>query len=375
MEYILMVFVMPVFTGAFFGCLLGFGTESVPLGVLLGIGFMAMIHWAAKTSYKQRKLAEEQAQTQLKIRFYNECVNNKIVDMNNKLQREKAELIAKRSGCKYSSIESYYEEAKIVTIGEAKAQEEAKLAQLRQQEILRQKELTRFSSYRGRNKRIAMLEEQRNYYNRQANLKLHAMEYLGNAVYTKEIDWATHAGIANGIAGGGAAVAVAMDIQKQNESIRARNRENLSAIAPAIVNISNDASFYEKEAKNCQRLIENAKIKLIEDKPSNEIMSYLSFTNKVISISDTGAVNIKVNVVLKKDFSDLKIGDAPAVVDGTIVADIYCNKTKVGSALMVLPTFGVRDRKATIEGMCLLEKLDAQYQVKFSPSNLWIMEA
>lgn len=64
----------------------------------------------------------------------------------------------------------------------------------------------------------------------------------------------------------------------------------------------------------------------------------------------------------------------PAVVDGTISADLYQEGVKVGSALLVLPMMGIGST-TTIEGICLNgAKPNVPYEVKYTAYRLWAME-
>ena len=100
----------------------------------------------------------------------------------------------------------------------------------------------------------------------------------------------------------------------------------------------------------------------------------LSIQAAGIQISETGAFTVKAEIAKQgtiKAFDDLQ---TEAVIDGTISADLYQNGRKVGSALLVLPVYGIGSR-TTVEGICLSGAAEkVPYEVRFTPYHLWAME-
>jgi hypothetical protein len=90
--------------------------------------------------------------------------------------------------------------------------------------------LTKYTKYYGSEKSIKICEaaikkceEQVAYYKKMSkDADDFGFEYI-NAMSVKEKDWATHGGIASGIAGVGAGISVAADIQRRNAEIREHN--------------------------------------------------------------------------------------------------------------------------------------------------------
>lgn len=190
--------------------------------------------------------------------------------------------------------------------------------------------------------------------------------------HQKEINWATHGGIAAGIAGGAAGAAVAMDAQIRNAQIRAQNEANMRDLAPGASAVCGIADKYKNAAKELQVFIDDAKIKLVADTPKETVLTKLELKTQNVTISKTGAFTVKASVKLVEELIIFDI--IPAVIDGTISADLYQESHKVGSALLVLPPFGVGE-SATIEGICLHgAKVNVPYEIKFTPHLLWEME-
>lgn len=317
-------------------------------------------------------------QKKLHIQFYKECIEKGIEDISSPANKQKAELIAKRLGCKgCESLTDYFEEGrKLYTQAEDQgkaAEEQKKLAELRSAEKEKYDELTKYASFEGREKRVAILSDtQRQYYKKAAKLE-EGMRLLTHASQQKEINWATHGGIASGIAGGAAGLAVAIDAQAKNAQIRAQNEANMRALIPGTLAVHKSAGEYRQAAKDLQVSIDDAKIKLVADTPKDEVFSKLDIRVNQIAISETGAFTIQVSVKLT---DDLTIFDnVQAVADGTFSANLYQEGHNVGNALLVLPTFGVDRTEAIIEGICLSgAKQGIPYEVQFTPHLLWEME-
>lgn len=317
-------------------------------------------------------------QKKLHIQFYKECIEKGIEDISSPANKQKAELIAKRLGCKgCENLADYFEEGrKLYTQAEDQgkaAEEQKKLAELRSAEKEKYDGLTKYASFEGREKRVAILSDtQRQYYKKAAELEK-GMMLLTNASQQKEINWATHGGIASGIAGGAAGLAVAIDAQAKNAQIRAQNEANMRALTPGILAVHKSAGEYRQAAKDLQVSIDDAKIKLVADTPKDEVFSKLDIRVNQIAISETGAFTIQVSVKLT---DDLTIFDnVQAVADGTLSANLYQEGHNVGNALLVLPTFGVDRTEAIIEGICLSgAKQGIPYEVQFTPHLLWEME-
>lgn len=317
-------------------------------------------------------------QKKLHIQFYKECIEKGIEDISSPANKQKAELIAKRLGCKgCENLADYFEEGrKLYTQAEDQgkaAEEQKKLAELRSAEKEKYDGLTKYASFEGREKRVAILSDtQRQYYKKAAELEK-GMRLLTHASQQKEINWATHGGIASGIAGGAAGLAVAIDAQAKNAQIRAQNEANMRALTPGILAVHKSAGEYRQAAKDLQVSIDDAKIKLVADTPKDEVFSKLDIRVNQIAISETGAFTIQVSVKLT---DDLTIFDnVQAVADGTLSANLYQEGHNVGNALLVLPTFGVDRTEAIIEGICLSgAKQGIPYEVQFTPHLLWEME-
>lgn len=314
----------------------------------------------------------------LQVKFYEECVSKGITNVNGSYEKQKAELIAKELKCKYSDISVYFREAKTAAQESARDQSAAlqkeEISKQRDKEKKKCREMTRFAEQRGRDKRVAILQYMQESYRKEAKRIREGAHFVLRASQEKEENWGVIGGIVSGVAGGAAGVAAAVDSQLRNEEIRARNKANLKVLAPGILGVMESAGQYEDEAENLQVSIDDAKLKLVSDLSDEKVFSLLSVVNPQVSISRTGNFTVSASVKVTAKKQEMMFGKVPGVIDGTIAADLYQDGKRVGTALMVLPTFGI-SKQETVEGMCIARAdRKKKYTVKFRPHKLWLME-
>lgn len=306
-------------------------------------------------------------------RFFVECVLSGITGFSKKANVEKAKLIANKYNLAFYSVEKLYEEA-------YKAHQplstEYRLAQeneIRSREKREYDTLNMYSDLYGRDKKIAMLTEQKLAMLRQANASDNYAKLMMSSTQKAESDWAIFGGIANGLGGIGAGISTAIDIQARNAEIRAQNEANMKAAMPAYMHITGNAAQNRANAETIEEEIQKTKMKLEKSIPPETVMKLLDITNMTLSISQTGAFKITASVAVKKSLTIYD--DVPAYIDGTLCASLYDGDTKVASALMVLPLNGVSSRNIGIVGMGLSGAEEGKtYTIKFSPHKMWLME-
>ena len=337
---------------------------------MYSIIFVAVSLWLIPYRYFKKILAIERK----KIWFYRECEKNGVNDLTDRYQKEKAILIAQRSGLAFKNIDILYAEAKEAVMTDEQDRIIAEFKELLDAEIAQKQLLTRFVHYIGRNKRVAILENTQLEYRQKAEEMRDSAYDAVRASQQKEINSGVIGGIASGLLGGVAGIAAFIDTENRNAQIRSINQRNINSMAHGILDVMNTAYEYECEADRLQHLIDDAKIKLVSDIPDDQVFSYLSISTKKVEISKTGTFGIAVEVKVNETQIPLMIGKANGVIDGTIEAEMYQDNKCVGSALMVLPTFGVKD-KATIGGIAIANANTTEpYKIKFKPYCLWLME-
>ena len=364
----------------------GGDTASLAMGALLliiALGFLAYgvvwrIRYArAENAPDAEGIIGSKEDDALKLKFYGECKKNGVTALASAAEKQKADLIAKNMDLKCDSLEDFFVQAK--KLGEAEEARknaeklQAELSELRKAEQEKHSKLTKYASFAGREKRIAMLNDVIDKCERAVPALMNGAEITLRESQEKELDWATFGGIASGLAGGAAGLATAADIQAKNAQIRANNQARKEAVKPRMMAMYNAAIEYKQEGKEAKAALEAAKLKLVAEDSAESALSRLSIEVDRVTISKTGAFELKATMQLKKPFTIFETVNA--VVDGTISADLYQEGTKVGSALLVLPTFGVGE-KVTIEGIGLRgAKVGVPYKVKFTAHKLWEMEA
>ena len=324
------------------------------------------------------KEEEEKARWEAKQKFYEECKKAGIRRLDTPEKQKKAELIASGLGIKdgtelFARFNEVMEEAE-------KAEEREKW--WRQQEIIRKEkkqysEMTKYASRSGRDKRIQILTDLRDQKRREISESYNSknsMISLAGAFMQKEQSWATQAGIANGLAGPVAGIATAMDIQAKNAQIREENNTRTQLLAGSLVGIDGQIRSSQKELEALEKELADAKLKMVADTPGEKLIKALSFKVTNVTISETGAFTVKATITKTKDIKVFKDLKSETVIDGTISADLYQDGEKRGSALLVLPVFGLGPA-VTVEGMGLNgAKKDVAYEIKFTPYHLWAME-
>lgn len=246
-------------------------------------------------------------------------------------------------------------------------------AKARAEELAKHTSLTRYTSFHGREKRIAMLSDERAALLQKAESLRKGADLAWNDSQQKEIDWAVQGGIASGIAGGAAGVSAAVDAQVKNAQIRAQNEANMKAIAPAYFNALSVCGELKKQADALLTTINDSKIKLVAETPKEQVLSKLTIRKTDVTISPTGAFTVKTT--LKAAHPVVIFDNVSAVIDGTLSADLYQKGEKVGSALMVVPLWGISEKEETLEGICLSgAKENVPFEVKFTPHDLWEIE-
>ena len=315
---------------------------------------------------------------QKKIKFYNECNKIHITDLSKPYQREKAKLIAERLGCGFSDIEKYYTKARAIVVAEAEERqictERERLSHLREEEEKACAELERFTEYVGREKRVAILQYAQKMYREKARKMRDTMKGVLYVSQAREINPGSAGGFASGFAGPAAGLAAYIDAENYNAKVRDYNSANLALLMPAYTENLKTVGEFEAEAGRLQRQIDDAKIKIVSDVSTEMIYPCITIETKCVTISETGTFHISSNIRVSAQKDELKVYGKCGVVDGVIQAEMYQNDKKVGSALMALPTYGVRD-SADIFGMSLGTADAAKpYEIRYSPYHLWVME-
>ena len=191
------------------------------------------------------------------------------------------------------------------------------------------------------------------------------------ALMQDEHDWALFGGIASGIAGGAAGVATAMDMQAKNAQIRAQNEATRQKYLPLKEYRYKQSIPYKKKADELGEEIEKTKTKFVQE-DDGKLFSKLKIAKVDVKQSSTGTCTVTAH--MSADGRSIKAFGEPAVIDGSLNADIYDGDKLIGTASLLLPKNGV---KGTIDaiGMCLFcKKAENGLSAQLSSRELWTIE-
>ena len=350
--------------------------------IILACALLPLVYALIKCVIEYRQVDVRIKNDEL-ARFYNECIQNNVRSCKSEKDRQKVSLIAKKSNIPYTDIEALYNEAKQCYQEKQKADKEythqKELAELKAKEQAQYDVLNEFSSYKGQEKKIAILTKEYNETARSLQGTKDAISVTLAPPLEKEHDWAVMGGLANGLAGPGAGIATAVNAQIENAQIRARNSQLLQETADIrgrmLVAIAEQKDALQTKCSELDALINATKTKLIGKDSPEACLKALHFENTKIAVSKTGTCTVDAKVGLKR--SEYYIfGDVKATIDGTIQGEIYDGSEKIGTANLVLPLDGIPDANMIeIKGICLFcGQPGKKYTVKFNADNLWAME-
>ena len=320
-------------------------------------------------------------------KFYNKCVENQITNLD-VAGIARIKLLAKQLNMDCSElelIEKYQNGQRDMENRRAifeRNQQRLKLKSLREQEQQEECVCKRYMDSVGSAKRVnECTDNAMKLHSEIRKLKAEAEEYTKKmgaigAVYTqKETDWALHGGIASGIAGPTAGVAVATDIQRRNEQIRASNEQinNLvsNAAASYLVQNREKINIAEEQAKFWEDEAEKAKLKLVEEKTQEALLAMLNPKVTGFKRSETGAMVIRVST----DAVQLNIYETVnATVDGTFKVKLMDETCVAGEAYFTLPFKG-SEKNADLTSICTsVCNEEKDYTFEFAPQNLCAIE-
>lgn len=364
----------------------------------------------AEEALKKAKIEEEKKAEQLKLyasgnwvvptdKFYEKCKKEKIENLDDDFYIKKASLVIdkllKSEGVpqkynnKYNSIEkmkTYFSEGKKIV--EERLQQEymtPKKVELSQDEKIEQKFLTSLRYEKGTGKREKMLSKIIE--NLESEIEALdkaavAMREIGNAIrlspaQQSKIDWATLGGIASGIAGTAAGLAIAQQAIEQNKKIdeqNSKNREyarnmwkkfNDDALETSVKSsyLKDELALYKKKMEKLHNIVIMDNISQKELFQSLEIKGKVSKNKVLVNITNNYIPQVPPNVKM--------------VIDGTITAKITCDGVLVDRVVIPLPLDGIDCNSGIAECNNYISKKmvgTRKYIIEFKANNLWVME-
>lgn len=361
------------------------------------------------------------------IDFYNRCCQSNVKEINSDFTLQKAVTIAglmfNDAGVPKQFYPTFLEEQKLKAFfneGKQEAQRRAAIAEEMRRKAEEKRRTTpvagklseqeaaqvHFSAslihLTGKDKRRKILEDELDSINSQIQplrqeisrlLDQHSNRYVNAAmVYAaapqeKTHDWATAGGIAEGIAGPAAGLAVALDTMNENAKIEARNAQTKQVYTTAANNILQRDYFgegrnvgkkitsLENRAKPLQEALDALEEKVVLNGIDKSVLSkYLKVT--YCNVEKRNSNILYVTVSLRNNYTADVPDGVTIVVDGTLSANIYCGDILVGSAIAAFPTFGIAcGDTVTVTALCnrYLEG-NRKYRAEITFNKLWVME-
>lgn len=330
--------------------------------------------------------------------FYTDCIKYGITDLsrvNSPEKRERLKAIVSVHHFTHADekeLQRIFMEGKRLEEGEKQDAQQKSLAKLKSEETERARLLQVYTGLHGQDKPIAMFEDYIKDCRRRIN-KASSMPV------PKESDGAVLAGIASGIGGTVPALMSLSATAQHNAQVREYNQA-LNGMAAFV------ATSAGGELDRACASLEAVRMKLVSDMPGTKVIKHLSFTDTEVTVSESGTIRV-TTWVRGEDFT---IFDGlPAVADGSVIAEIYDKKKKIGDAVMVFPIYGSDSRfdrwspsvtdkdhflrahdckgaywqknrgsskdMLCLEGICLFAgEPSKEYTVKFVPGDLWAIE-
>ena len=188
----------------------------------------------------------------------------------------------------------------------------------------------------------------------------------------KEHDWATHGGIASGIAGPAAGLATAIDIQAKNAAIREQNAKMMPYVSMVTGMYANNAQGYQQEYNKYAADLHATDTKLISSDTKETVMDNIVIEDVKYTVSKTGAVRVEAKFSVKDSY---RIFDSiKPTIDGVVAARLMKDDKCVGSAYFVFPVEGIIT-PAKLKAICTkTEDPNAKYTIEFEAADVWAME-
>ena len=319
--------------------------------------------------------------------FYNKCIENQISTLDAaSVARMKLLANQLKMDCSDEELVEKFQKGQSAAENRQQIaqrnQKRLKLAALRDEEKAQERMCKKYINSTGSEKRVnECMDEAMQWRSKARQFKKDAEDYakkmsaIGAAFTQKETDWAVHGGIASGIVGTTAGVAVAADIQRKNAEIRASNEqlnESITNAAGSYIAQSNKLRYEaEEKAEYWEAEAEKAKLKLVEAHAQEDLLALLAPQILKTEFSETGAIGIAVST----NNARLTIYETvQATVDGTFKVKIMDGERMAGEAYFTLPYQG-SEKKAELTSICTsLPKEEKNYTFIFEPHNLCAIE-
>lgn len=328
--------------------------------------------------------------------FIKRCESNKVFQIHSSADYQRAKLIAQellrelrvpeKYHSRYTNEKALKHHIEILSKrreAEKAKKERAQMQQMQSEEAELCEKYTYYAEYTEQSKSIQICRDKISAAKeiiRQCEQDEISVKNGGEATYLmgrqKESSWAVHGGIASGIAGGAAGLAVAADTERRNQVKRQQNAALASNIASLSVmqleKIWDRKRGAEYDVSQWTKKLNEAKMLLCDNLDEQKLLNMMHPSVEKTEITKTGAVKLKVNLHSTPNL--IIFDEVKAVVDGSIQVLLKVDDEVVGTAICVLP-YGGMSNSAIVYGICCQPtKKEMKYTYEFKPYHLWAVE-
>lgn len=362
--------------------------ETLSLGALLptamvliwiGMGFYhKKLLYAIDAELVERPNREKES---FYVSFYQECVKNNIKKLDSEANKQRAILLGNQLEIvkvTENNVDDYFNRGK-VSVKEEESRERmeklhAQRNKLQQEEA---EKANQFQALFGRDKRIKMINDKLiPLQEAKKAMKTVAVAMMSSAHQEKELDWASMGGAASAIGGTAAGISVAVQAQRENENIRARNAANQAAVNRQALSVHESSLSLSDKIEKLEKKLEKARLALVDDKlTKQELFDQLCITYET-TVDNSGVLSITAKVKLKQKL--VIFGDVTAAIDGMLSAVIFLNDKSIGNILLVAPLEGIHSesKETLLAGKMVVPYDDRKgnFTINIFPYSLWAIE-
>ncbi len=274
-------------------------------------------------------------------------------------------------------LRSLYYYGMCKTDREAARDAERRQASLRRKDLSDKKKYEEHAGLTGREKRISTMTPQMKELEKSGWQELQAARSL--TADKREHSVGLAGGIAEGIAGIGAGVAVALDTAAENERIRQWNDATRASRQAERKQYEKVATGTMAKGGALRRGIEMTQAALMSD-PLSPAASAGYYRAEVEKAEATEGESLRLTVRVTGSGTPMEVMGRTAVLDGAFLLSVLENSQKIDDCRLVMPVEGLRaDGSKTLMGICTRQPYDAErvsgLTFEIEPTHLWLIEA
>lgn len=387
----------------------GFGIILLVIGIIMNVCSFKLdkkrkenlLELEKEKEATELKRKEQEKKKQIELIIYNKCLENNILNFDSKKNKDALLIIASSYGIEdIDEAQKMFYNAKERVEKENKERElkaaEERINRCRKNDQKIYDDAVKIINYKGKEKYLYSLKHdlERGRKALELGAKAEKIALYNMTAEAQKSDLAIWAGMANGIAGPGAAIATAYDLEKRNreaeenaEAVRESGRKLYSELKSIQANLP--AALRAEEG-----MIQYIENRLFDDKNQHQKFKLLNISDIKYTIND----GLNFDVEFKYDLRDeLKLINSIATLDGSLKICVYDSENKLVASgyynaegmekfdlkykglgnfdLNAVGFKGIRTRscKCISSDYKEIDK-DGEYKVVIEPNYLWLIE-